>query len=123
MLYFLPYPTSYIKSFYKKQLLYQWQLRWSFSDKGRCTYNFFPNISNKNLISNRYLFLFLTNHGPFQIHLFQIDKRNSPKCVCDSVFTSLHYILDCETTSSVHVQKHPNQSFRIGSIIFWSVSR
>ena len=61
-------------------------------------------------ITNRYLFLFLTSHGLFQSHLYQINKRNSPNYVCGAVSTSDHYILDCTPTSSYHFKKYPSQT-------------
>lgn len=101
---FIPKPLSSLKYKLRNLLLLRWQSRWVGTDKGRYTYNFFPKISTKRLISNRYLVMFLSNHGPFQSYLFKIDKSNSPLCVCGETSDSLHYILSCPLTTSFHIR-------------------
>ena len=107
---FLPFPPSHLKRSQKIALLEKWQLRWDYSEKGRYTYKFFPKVSFLTLIHNRYLYHFLTNHGPFQSHLFRINSSSSPNCYCGKLATSLHYILECELTKDFHIKKHRNQS-------------
>lgn len=67
-------------------------------------------FAKSKLPNYRYIHLFLTNHGPFQQHLNNINKRDSPLCICGSPSTSLHYILDCTLTAHYHIRKHSQMS-------------
>ena len=107
---FVPYPPSNLKYTLKQKLLLDWQLRWDYSLTGRYTYQFFPKVSQQQLLNNRYLFLFATNHGPFQQHRYQIDVSPSPNCICGETSDSLHYVLSCPLTSTFHIKKHQNQT-------------
>ena len=108
---FLPLPPSNLKYKLRQELLEEWQNRWDYSEVGRYTFNFFPKISTERLIYNRYLYLFLTNHGPFQSHRYQIGVSDSPNCICGKYSTSLHYILDCDLTSTFHTKKNSEQTY------------
>lgn len=107
---FLPLPLSTLKHKLKLDMLQLWQDRWTISDTGHYTKQFLPKVKTNYQITNRYLHIFLTNHGPFQQHLYDINKRDSPLCICGSPSTSLHYILDCTLTSHFHIKKHPHMS-------------
>lgn len=109
---FLPLPLSSLKLKLRTQLINNWQIRWLSSDTGQYTKQFLENVDLNYQITNRYLHIFLTNHGPFQEHLYNINKRDSPLCICGSPSTSLHYILNCTLTSTYHIKKHPQMSLR-----------
>lgn len=91
-------------------MLLDWQLRWNISEVGRYTFKFFQNISLERPFLERNLFLFLTNHGPFASHLYQINVSNSTLCICGKWGDSLHYIFSCPLTKSHHLKKHRNMS-------------
>lgn len=101
---FLPRPPSFIKYTQKQQILRNWQLRWRTSAVARFTKQFFPKISLDTFIFDRSLFLFLTNHGPYQQHKYFIKKANSPHCICGNTSTSLHYITTCPLTTEFHIK-------------------
>lgn len=107
---FLPLPPSHLKFKLKHQLLTLWQQRWDMSTVGTYTKQFLPHVSTNFFISNRAIILFLTNHGPFQEHLFKINRSGSPDCVCGQLSSSLHYVLECTLTSTYHIRKAPSIS-------------
>ncbi|KAF0735583.1 Reverse transcriptase domain-containing protein [Aphis craccivora] len=66
-------------------LIEQWQLLWDRSDKGRWTYEFFPNIHNRlqTLISfDHYTAQLVTGHGGFNGNLHYFNLSDNPHCSC-----------------------------------------
>lgn len=109
---FLPTPPSYLKRVLRQELFAKWQLRWDTSDTGRFTYDFIKLVSTNYYLQDRYLFLFFTNHGPFQQHLYNINRSDSPLCICGKISVSTHYVFDCPLTSKFHLKKHRDMSLR-----------
>jgi hypothetical protein len=79
----------------------EWQKRWDADDKGRVTYQFFPNI--KARLNTKFRFdgittQILSGHGNFRSYLQRIGRLESGKCICESdeLDTIQHRIFDCE---------------------------
>lgn len=76
-----------------------WQSRWETCDKGRITYDFFPNICADpheppyiNFVKTQVL----TGHGQFGCHLKRIGKRECDECdTCAKRDDPRHRIIEC----------------------------
>ena len=96
-----------LKTKLKRSLLHLWQQRWDQSEKGRY-YPLLAKVSTDFQTTTRELALLLSNHGPFQLYLYKINKSPSPFCICGKYSDSLHYVLDSPLTSHFHVRRDPN---------------
>jgi len=79
-------------------IMEEWQHRWTFSEKGRVTFSFFPIVSCKMLIQLNFITTQIyTGHGPFASHLHRIGKRENSLCEhCETqVDGPLHRIYNC----------------------------
>ena len=72
---------SHFKAVEKKRTIKDWSKVWRLSDKGRTTFHFFPDISNKRLFSNFHINMMLTGHGYFPNYLFRFNLRRV-RCTC-----------------------------------------
>lgn len=77
----------------------------------RYAYQLLPKVSEKTLLHHRNLYIFARNYGPFPSYLYGINKSLSELCVCGKRGTSLHYILNCEVTSTYHRRKLSTTSY------------
>lgn len=84
-----------------KNLINEWQDRWSNTTKGRHLYNFFPcvreRLSKPWLEVDHCVSQFLTSHGNFKSKLFSFKLVPSPLCDCsvdgDEHEQTAHHIL------------------------------
>lgn len=80
-------------------LLDRWQSEWDNADKGRATYEFFPNIRNRLqynwIMANYHTSQLLTGHGNFKEKLKSMNLTNSGNCQCGEPDTHRHVILQC----------------------------
>jgi ribonuclease HI len=94
-------PLSHIKLLIRSSIHTEWQQRWTESETGRITYQYFPTISSrvalKFFTTNHTLTQFLTGHGDFRQYLHRFKKVGDPHCNCDpeAVDTPHHRIVDC----------------------------
>lgn len=102
---FVPYPPSYLKSKLKQYLQASWQNEWNLGLTGRFTYALKPRVSEDYLLRHKYLYIFAINHGPFPAYLYKINKTESPCCTCGERGDSLHYVLKCPLTATLHLRK------------------
>ena len=94
----------------KRALLNQWQEEWNHTEKGRRTYEIFPNIRQslrlKHLQPSQGLTHYLTGHGPYGVYLHRIHSRITDLCdscrVCDS---PEHALFECDRSRELCVDE------------------
>lgn len=88
---------SRVKYVLKAHSLFEWQVRWTESEKGRITNEYFPRISLKRLVQGRVAHL-ATGHGRFMAHFNRINLFGDGKCTCGAIGSGSHYIETCPKT-------------------------
>jgi len=85
----------------KSKLLDTWQARWTGTQKGRWTYECFPDIRQwlrLPIALGHEVAQFLTGHGNFQTKLAELGLRPSPMCSCgNGNEDAMHVIYECPT--------------------------
>lgn len=82
----------------KKEVLSMWQSRWSSATKGRTTFCFFRNVSdrlNAQLTLNHCVIQFQSGYGDIQAKLFRFALVPDDRCRCSGAETLTHVLFDC----------------------------
>ncbi|GBM66784.1 hypothetical protein AVEN_74328-1 [Araneus ventricosus] len=100
-----------MKTRLKKLLMEEWQRRWYDGEKGRFTFNIFPDVKTSRCLDNHYLAQGTTNHGPTPQYFRKLNMKDC-HCRCgedaeDGVF---HYILRCPLLSHLRNSIRPGDS-------------
>ncbi|CAB0043083.1 unnamed protein product [Trichogramma brassicae] len=86
----------------------QWGERWSNSEKGEITKEFFPRVEHrlnlKHIELYHYVSQFLTGHGDFMAKLSSLGLSESSLCACGAEETARHVLLDCERLECTRVE-------------------
>ncbi len=96
-------PVSYAKRIVYEKNITIWNERWTNSDKGEMTRNFFPSVfdrakSKKFFAPNFHLSQILTNHGKLNKYLTRFRLKNNSSCdYCQDLPENAdHIIFHCE---------------------------
>lgn len=84
-----------------EELLQIWQERWDRSDKGRWTYEWFPNVKERYwtpIELDHFSTQFITGHGDFNGKLHGFKLKASPLCSCGDLETARHVLFSCPRT-------------------------
>lgn len=88
----LPIPMSYIKNYYTKQSLIDWQSSWSNSEKGRHTYEIIRRVNTDFVCNNQIVQYYASGHWSFPYYLHKIKKRPDSNCICGKEGSVHHYL-------------------------------
>ena len=81
-----------------EELLETWNKRWTESNKGRWTYEWFPNVKERYWIpmeTDHFVTQFMCGHGDFNEKLNSFTLKDSPLCQCGQSESVKHVIFDC----------------------------
>lgn len=89
-----------VKTMILGQLLMEWQYRWETSEKGRTTFRFMPDVSDRywdrRIVPNHITAQFLTGHGNFRAKLHYFGLSEERLCPCGEEEDVWHVLLNCE---------------------------
>ncbi|GBL91988.1 hypothetical protein AVEN_102556-1 [Araneus ventricosus] len=89
----------------------EWQRRWHNGEKGRFTFNIFPDVKTSRCLDNRYLAQATTNHGPTPYYFRKFNLKDcNCRCGEDSEDGVLHYILSCPLLGHLRNSIRPGDS-------------
>ncbi|GBN84740.1 hypothetical protein AVEN_18301-1 [Araneus ventricosus] len=91
-------PISMLRRQITQVLLAQWQDRWSSTDKGRQTAEFFPLVSFEPLLFSARIIQLRTGHGRFPEYFCRFAISDTDACVCGGTGTVRHYLGSCPLT-------------------------
>lgn len=83
----------------RTEMMKIWQTRWTSSGKGRITYEYFPDVTERMcapLYVDPYVVQFLSGHGNFRAKLNSFELVDDPWCNCGEVETPDHVLFSCE---------------------------
>lgn len=83
----------------RRTALAKWQRRWSSSTKGRTTFKYFNDVSDRLsarwVIPDHYVSQFVSGHGDFRAKLKTFTLVEDEHCECGEVETPSHILYDC----------------------------
>lgn len=84
----------------RRELLEEWQRRWEVSDKGRETFDYFPDVRERMrkqlVVANHYSTHFLSGHGNFGAKLYGFGLKEDRECnLCGVLEFAEHVIFEC----------------------------
>ncbi|GBL76658.1 hypothetical protein AVEN_53361-1 [Araneus ventricosus] len=99
----VPAPYSFLKKRFFENMIYNWNVYWNNSVTGVRVREFLRKVDTKTLITNRSLFSFATNHGPFPAYLFIFKLLNSPNCPCGESGDTDHFVFQWNFSIEFHL--------------------
>lgn len=84
-----------------EEVLQIWQDRWTNSNKGRWTYEWFPDVKTRywtDIELDHFSTQFITGHGDFNEKLHGFKLKESPACSCGELETARHVLFHCPRT-------------------------
>ncbi|GIX69948.1 RNase H domain-containing protein [Caerostris darwini] len=119
------YDITYIKKMIKKEIVAQWQDRWSNSNKGREVFTFFPEVKTSRIQGDFFTNQLLTGHGCIGVYQERFFGK-SAACSCVHILEDRnHIIYDCPQWDDIRKKSFPKNyhSVKIELILFNKISR
>ncbi|GIX76024.1 uncharacterized protein CDAR_443101 [Caerostris darwini] len=119
------YSIPYIKGLIKKDLLKQWQDRWSSSTKGRELFSILPEVKTSRIQGDFFTNQLLTGHGCIGIYQERFFGK-SAVCSCGQLPEDRnHIIYDCPQWDAIRQRFFPKNylSVQLDLLLFNKISR
>lgn len=105
-------PNNDTKAQITARMLRDWQTEWEVATTGRCTFNLFPSIIERQTLNHlndidHGVIHLLTGHGPYKSYLKSFKRSDTDLCQdCETIDDATHSIFECPPQEDLRIQIH-----------------